>query len=356
MSSKKSSVDVEKAWRALNKKLVANRSLAWGLLNREAVAKSALENHGLVLGEEIPYDDFQKTKRYLLQDTRPWRVGEIFWTTRCGGTESFKQKAGPHRFFIERIWCGFWKSFLFMYIPAQIWAMLYPAADNQPADWDFIAGISILFISYFFYHQSNFVSRRQKLRDNLGFPNKSANRKKKDLVTYQKIDDKMMKQVARQKEKERKISEAKLKAKQAHLLLSHKARIPKHADDFEEVCAEWMRSAGYKGARRTAKGPDGGADVVASSAVAQCKMYSAKKVTAEEVRALAGTRQEYGKKLALFFIYGLGYTEDAIRAAKKTQVQLFQLDVDMRIFKRVTPPYENVDDGDYGFSDEEEDE
>jgi hypothetical protein len=40
------------------------------------------------------------------------------------------------------------------------------------------------------------------------------------------------------------------------------ARIPRDADDFETVCAEWMQMAGFSGVQRTPKGPDGGVDVV----------------------------------------------------------------------------------------------
>lgn len=114
-----------------------------------------------------------------------------------------------------------------------------------------------------------------------------------------------------------------------------KARIPKDADDFEEVCAEWMRKTGYPDAKRTPKGPDGGVDVVSSEAVAQAKMYSNKKVTGEEVRALIGSRVALKKEKAIFFTYGPGYTDDAIRTSIRTKTILYWLDVDKREFRRI---------------------
>jgi len=112
-------------------------------------------------------------------------------------------------------------------------------------------------------------------------------------------------------------------------------RIPKDADDFEEVCAEWMRKTGYQNAKRTPKGPDGGIDVIAKDAVAQAKMYSNKKVTAEEVRALIGSKVQMKKKKALLFTYGPGFTQEAVLIARQTQVQLYQLDVDGRKFREI---------------------
>lgn len=114
-----------------------------------------------------------------------------------------------------------------------------------------------------------------------------------------------------------------------------KARIPKDADDFEEVCAEWMRKTGYPDAKRTPKGPDGGVDVVSSKAVAQAKMYSNKKVTGEEVRALIGSRVALKKEKAIFFTYGPGYTDDAIRTSIRTKTLLYWLDVDKREFRKI---------------------
>lgn len=114
-----------------------------------------------------------------------------------------------------------------------------------------------------------------------------------------------------------------------------KARIPRDADDFEEVCAEWMRKTGYPNAKRTPKGPDGGIDVIAKDAVAQAKMYSNKKVTADEVRALIGSKVQMKKKEALLFTYGPGFTREAVQIARETQVQLYQLDVSRSIFREV---------------------
>ncbi len=113
------------------------------------------------------------------------------------------------------------------------------------------------------------------------------------------------------------------------------ARIPRDADDFETVCAEWMKKAGFSNVERTPKGPDGGVDTIASNAVGQAKFHPSQKVTGESVRALVGSKVERNKKRALFFHYGPGYTPDAIEAARSTGVELYQLDVDKRRFKRI---------------------
>ena len=113
------------------------------------------------------------------------------------------------------------------------------------------------------------------------------------------------------------------------------ARIPRDADDFETVCAEWMKKAGFVDVECTPKGPDGGIDTIASDAVGQAKFHPSQKVTGESVRALVGSKIERKKKRALFFHYGPGYTPDAIEAARSTGVELYQLDVDKRRFKRI---------------------
>ncbi len=113
------------------------------------------------------------------------------------------------------------------------------------------------------------------------------------------------------------------------------ARIPRDADDFETVCAEWMKKAGFPDATRTPKGPDGGIDTIASNAVGQAKFHPSQKVTGESIRALAGSKIERNKSRALFFHYGPGYTPDAIQAARNTGVELYQLNVETLRFKRI---------------------
>lgn len=260
-----------------------------------------------------------------------------------------KSDTEKSRFLKARVWFGFWKSLLMAYVPLQIAALFFDSSPETSLGefWDsykfyYLTSLAI-FVSYFAYHQSRFVSGRQHLRDTFGFPQKSEETRQRDLRIYEHVRGEQTKFLAERDEANRKRREKAAKRREeekrrvnSRQSLSHRARMPKDADDFEEVCAEWMRAAGYRGATRTAKGPDGGADVVSNRAVAQAKMYSARKVTAEEVRALVGTRQEHGKALALFFVYGLGYTEDAVRAAQKTGVQLFVLDVGTQKFKRVT--------------------
>ncbi len=112
-------------------------------------------------------------------------------------------------------------------------------------------------------------------------------------------------------------------------------RIPRDADDFEEVCAEWMRQAGFPNAQRTPRGPDGGIDVISLSAVAQAKFTPGHKVSSKEIRDLVGAKVQNNKMNALFFHYGPGYTNDAVKAAKDTSVQLFQFDTESQRFFKI---------------------
>lgn len=252
------------------------------------------------------------------------------------------------------------------YVPLQITSLSFNSSPETSWGefWDsykfyYLTSLAI-FLSYFVYHQSKFVTERQRLRDTFRFPRKSEETLKYELALHERLSWDYAKFLAERDEANRKRREkaAKRRAEEkrratSQQSLSHRVRMPKHADDFEEVCAEWMRAAGYRGAARTAKGPDGGADVVSNRAVAQAKVYSARKVTADEVRSLVGTKQEYGKALALFFVYGLGYTEDAVRAAQKTGVQLFVLDVSTQKFERITPPLDDLAADDLDLDDDE---
>ena len=112
-------------------------------------------------------------------------------------------------------------------------------------------------------------------------------------------------------------------------------RIPRDADDFEEVCAEWMRQAGFPNAQRTPRGPDGGVDVISLSAVAQAKFTPGHKVSSKEIRDLVGAKVQNNKMNALFFHYGPGYTNDAVKAAEDTSVQLFQFDTESQRFFKI---------------------
>jgi len=112
------------------------------------------------------------------------------------------------------------------------------------------------------------------------------------------------------------------------------ARIPRDADDFESVCAEWLQRCGVK-ASRTAKGPDGGLDVIGPTYAAQCKFHPSNKVGAPEIQQLKGAAAQAGKKEMGFFHYGPGYTDAAITAAKKLGIALWAFDTDKVQFRRV---------------------
>lgn len=111
-------------------------------------------------------------------------------------------------------------------------------------------------------------------------------------------------------------------------------RPPKDADDFETVCAEWVKKCGVK-ADRTKKGPDGGLDLIGPDFAGQCKFHPANKVGAPDVQQLAGVALGEKKNKKAFFHYGPGYTPAAVEAARKTGVELWQFDPDAQTFRRI---------------------
>ena len=113
------------------------------------------------------------------------------------------------------------------------------------------------------------------------------------------------------------------------------ARGPHDADDFEAVCAEFRRSAGFPDAKKTPKGPDGGVDVVSARSVGQAKFHSSQKVKAESIRALYGSRIERGMQFALFFAYGPGYTDDAMATARQLDVYCYKYNPTTQRFDRI---------------------
>lgn len=116
------------------------------------------------------------------------------------------------------------------------------------------------------------------------------------------------------------------------------ARTAADADDFEEVCAEFMRSAGFPDAERTAKGPDGGADILSADAIGQAKFYSNAKIGPEVIQQLEGARSQFKKQRALCFSWGMGYTDSALATAADLKIACFQFNprrVDGQGFDRV---------------------
>jgi len=112
------------------------------------------------------------------------------------------------------------------------------------------------------------------------------------------------------------------------------ARVPRDADDFESVCAEWLQRCGVNAAR-TAKGPDGGLDIVGPQHAAQCKFHPSNKVGAPEIQQLAGAAAQARKTEMAFFHYGPGYTDAAVTAAKQLGITLWVFDADRVQFRRV---------------------
>ena len=128
---------------------------------------------------------------------------------------------------------------------------------------------------------------------------KIAEDKRKYTILQKEVNDenKANERKAKQKQardEKRKRQEAIKKSKE--VVKSSRCRIPKDADDFEEVCAEWMRRNGFPDAQKTPKGPDGGIDVLSADAVAQSKFHPSSKVSAPDIQALAGSRQQHRRR------------------------------------------------------------
>lgn len=180
-------------------------------------------------------------------------------------------------------------------------------------------------------------ARKVKLSENERL--KIAEDKRKYTILQKEVNDenKANERKAKQKQardEKRKRQEAIKKSKE--VVKSSRCRIPKDADDFEEVCAEWMRRNGFPDAQKTPKGPDGGIDVLSADAVAQSKFHPSSKVSAPDIQALAGSRQQHRRRIAVFFHYGPGYSDQAIEAARMTRVRLYQLDVGSRSMKLIS--------------------
>ena len=82
-------------------------------------------------------------------------------------------------------------------------------------------------------------------------------------------------------------------------------RMPRDADDFEAASAEWVTRCGVP-VNRTAKGPDGGLDLLGLNFAGQCKFHPANKVGAPDIQQLAGAAQQARKQHKAFFHYGPG--------------------------------------------------
>lgn len=90
----------------------------------------------------------------------------------------------------------------------------------------------------------------------------------------------------------------------------------------EELAEGHMRHLGFTDARRTARGADGGVDVIAADAVAQVKNLNVP-VGAPDVQRLRGAA--HGERFALFYS-GSGYSRAAFEFATAAGVALFEYD------------------------------
>lgn len=98
---------------------------------------------------------------------------------------------------------------------------------------------------------------------------------------------------------------------------------------FEDASADLARTLGYRDARTTPTGPDGGVDVRASGFVGQSKAYSSKVVSVGEINQLHGARAAEGAKDAAFFTTS-GFSRQARDRARRLGIRCFVLGADGR--------------------------
>lgn len=106
------------------------------------------------------------------------------------------------------------------------------------------------------------------------------------------------------------------------------AEVPDRMDRFsprayEAYCGEWMRFLGSIEVQLTARGPDGGLDVISLNEVAQVKLHG-RPVTIQPIRELFGLASS-ANKIGYFFT-STGYTSTAIDFAETHGVYLFVAD------------------------------
>jgi hypothetical protein len=96
------------------------------------------------------------------------------------------------------------------------------------------------------------------------------------------------------------------------------------AREAEENAAEVMRAFGYLDAKVTDTGPDGGLDIVSSSALAQVKWKGAVAGRPDLQRLIGARGRQAGK--SLFFFSASGYSQAAVDYANDLDIALFLYD------------------------------
>ncbi len=97
----------------------------------------------------------------------------------------------------------------------------------------------------------------------------------------------------------------------------------------EQAAQTWMRDWGYRDARLTASGADGGIDVHSSGAVAQVK-YEVSKTGAPALQRLFGARGPDRARQMLFFSMA-GFSRPAVDYADSVGIALFHYGADGRV-------------------------
>jgi hypothetical protein len=119
-------------------------------------------------------------------------------------------------------------------------------------------------------------------------------------------------------------------------------RMAADATDFEVLAAQWTYVWGDREVEVTSQTHDEGIDVQSWNCLGQVKFYSNKKVGAPEVQQLRGATSVDNSKVAIFFAFSTGYTNEAINFADRTGVALFQFNVETLAFISTNAQAETV--------------
>lgn len=112
------------------------------------------------------------------------------------------------------------------------------------------------------------------------------------------------------------------------------SRLFKKPEDAEEAARDWMVFLGFRDARLTQRGADGGIDVDSTEAVAQVKAEM-RPTGRPVIQGLNGVAAHH-KKLGLFFSLG-GYTSEALHWATDADIAAFEFDYSGGV-EPVNPP------------------
>lgn len=105
-------------------------------------------------------------------------------------------------------------------------------------------------------------------------------------------------------------------------ILREQQSAPSTWQQAEMVACQWMQANGFRDARLTPPGADGGVDVESRAAIAQVKFHQ-KPVGLSEMQRIYGIAQSTGKRP--FFFSSAGYTPKALQWARAHGIETHSL-------------------------------